>query len=88
MKNLILSLANLTDELVQSGCLKAASKISDILRDILEFQEKSEEEDQESNDVDIAANIIGLREDGTTTNMNQGYALPPAFSPYGQADLP
>jgi len=88
MKNLIFSLTKLSDELMAFGFLKAVKDINEILRDILEDEENEEIESQESSDSDIAANIIGLQEDGTSTNMNQGYALPPAFSPYGKTDLP
>lgn len=83
MKKLIFSLVKLSNELIKLGFLTAACDINKILQELLETDEKDEKENQESNDVDIAANIIGLREDGTTTNMNQGYTLPPAFSPYG-----
>lgn len=36
-----------------------------------------------SDGADIAAHSIGLREDGTLENMNQGFSLEPFFSDYG-----
>jgi len=38
---------------------------------------------QTASDQDIAANSIGLRDDGKLENMNQGFSLEPFFSNYG-----
>jgi len=41
---------------------------------------------QMDEDGDIAAGIIGLREDGSGANMNQGFVLEPFFSDYGKLE--
>jgi hypothetical protein len=39
---------------------------------------------QMDEDGDFAANMVGLREDGSGHNMNQGFTLEPFFSNYGE----
>lgn len=41
---------------------------------------------QTTDDADIAANTIGLREDNSTLNLQQGFVLEPFFSDYGSLD--
>lgn len=79
MYNILFKLAN---ELSNKGYSKEADKIIDILDQITKmFNDKDEQKVDDS--TDIAANTIGLREDGTVENMNQGFTLEPFFSDYG-----
>lgn len=41
---------------------------------------------QMNEDADLAAGIVGLREDGSGRDMHQGFTLEPFFSDYGKLD--
>ena len=83
--NIYASLAILVGELAHKGFIQAAADINDILYEIMQKidTEEDDEESQDTNDYSVAANMVGLREDGTASNMNQGYTLEPFFSNYG-----
>ncbi len=53
--------------------------IFEVSTDVFEYLDP----DKMADDVDIAVNSTGLREDGTVENMNQGFVLEPFFSNYG-----
>ena len=80
--NIHASLATLVRNLMKKGFIRAALNINDILYEVVEKID-TEEESQDTNDSSVAANLVGLREDGTVSNMNQGYTLEPFFSNYG-----
>lgn len=82
------SLATLVNELTRNGFIRAAADINDILYEVMQKidTDEAEEESQDTNDSAVAANLIGLREDGTVSNMNQGYTLEPFFSNYGDLE--
>ena len=94
MKKLVCSLTELIDDLVKVGYLDAVSDIGDILQDLTNKKDEEKDENEEdegkkeNKETNVAANIVGLQEDGTISNMNQGFALAPAFSPYGSPDMP
>jgi hypothetical protein len=88
MKNIHTSLAVLVGKLIHKGFIRAAVDINDILYEVMQKIDTEEEdmESQDTNDSSVAANLIGLREDGTVSNMNQGYTLEPFFSNYGDLE--
>jgi hypothetical protein len=78
-------LANLINKLAKFGSTQAIIDINDILNDVIE-EEPTENEESQNDDASSVVNIIGLQEDGTVQNMNQGYTLEPFFSDYGKLE--
>jgi len=79
--SVIHTLTKLATKLSYGNLHKEASTVIDILDNMLENSSNVNMLDE-----DIAANSIGLREDGILENMNQGMTLPPFFSNYGTVD--
>ncbi len=88
MPNVCVLLTNLIKELADQGFIQEAIDINDILYKVTLKINTNEGKDksQDTNDSSVAANLIGLQEDGTIQNMNQGYTLEPFFSNYGDLE--
>ena len=70
-------LSNLIRYLANEKLFKYAEEVNNILENLL---------DDEELDVSSIINGIGLEEDGTINNMQQGYSLSPFFTHFGPVD--
>lgn len=73
-----MEILKLISKLCSKGFIKEASEIIELLDSILMKDDGNIQE--------ISKNVVGLREDGTYENMNQGYTLEPFWSDYGKLD--
>jgi len=78
-----IELTNLIKYLSSKNLFKSAMEIDDIVNYLLDGDE---DEDKEKVDVSSIINGVGLSEDGTINNMNQGFSLEPFFTHYGPVD--